>query len=56
MDSLKLVIDERITAASNKPNGLGRQFENVKPMYKAKNITFGDIHDTNGEVIFYKEK
>ena len=56
MDSLKLVIDERITSASNKPNGLGRQFENAKPMYKAKNITFGDIHDTNGDIIFYKEK
>jgi len=56
MDSLKLVIDERITAASNKPDGLGRQFENAKPMYKAKNITFGDIHDTNGEIIYYKEK
>ena len=56
MDSLKLVIDERITDASNKPKDIGRQFENVKPMHKAKNITFGDIHDTNGEVIYYKEK
>jgi choline-sulfatase len=56
MDSLKLVIDERITDASNKPKSLGRQFENAKPMHKAKNITFGDIYDTNGEVIYYKEK
>ena len=56
MDSLKLVIDERITDASNKPKDLGRQFENAKPMHKAKNITFGDIHDTNGEIIYYKEK
>jgi len=56
MDSLKLVIDERITGASNKPKGLGRQFENAKRMHKAKNITFGDIHDTNGEVIYYKKK
>ena len=56
MDSLKLVIVERITEASIKPEGLGRQFENAKPMYKAKNITFGDIHDTNGEVLYYKEK
>ena len=56
MDSLKLVIDERITDASNKPKDIGRQFENAKPMHKAKNITFGDIHDTNGEVIYYKEK
>ncbi|MAS69018.1 MAG: iduronate-2-sulfatase, partial [Flavobacteriaceae bacterium] len=56
MDSLKLVIVERISDASIKPEGLGRQFENAKPMHKAKNITFGDIHDTNGEVLYYKEK
>ena len=35
-DSLKLVIDQRISEASIKPKGLGRQFENTKPMYKAK--------------------
>tara|TARA_Y100000589_G_scaffold167402_1_gene159311 strand:- start:14 stop:1564 length:1551 start_codon:yes stop_codon:yes gene_type:complete len=56
MDSLKLVIDKRIAEASIKPEGLGRQFENVKPMYKAKNITFGDIHDTNGEILYLKNK
>ena len=55
-DSLKLVIEQRITNASIKPEGLGRQFENAKPIYKAKNITFGDIHDTNGEVLYYKKK
>ena len=43
-------------SASNKTKDIGRQFENAKPMHKAKNITFGDIHDTNGEVIYYKEK
>ena len=56
MDSLKLVIDQRILESSIKPNGLGRQFENTKPMYKAKNITFGDIHDTNGQIIYFKKK
>ena len=56
MDSLKLVIDQRIAEASIKPKGLGRQFENAKPMYKSKNITFGDIHDTNGEIIYFKKK
>ena len=56
MDSLKLVIEQRIADASIKPNGLGRQFENAKPMYKAKNITFGDTHDTNGEIIYFKKK
>ena len=54
MDSLKLVIEQRITNASIKPEGLGRQFENAKPMYKAKNITFGDIHDINGKILYYK--
>ena len=33
-----------------------RQFENAKPMYKAKNITFGDIHDINGEILNFKKK
>ena len=56
MDSLKLMIEQRITEASIKPEGLGRQFDNAKPMYKAKNITFGDIHDTNGEIIYFKKK
>ena len=56
MDSLKLVIDQRIAEASIKPKGLGRQFENAKPMHKAQNITFGDIHDTNGEIIYFKKK
>ena len=56
MDTLKLLIDKRITEASTVPKGLGRQFENAKSMYKAKNITFGDIHDINGEIIYLKNK
>ena len=56
MDSLKLMIEKRINDASNKPEGLGRQIENAKSMYKAKNITFGDIHDINGEIIYSKKK
>ena len=56
MDSLKLVIEQRIADASIKPEGLGRQLENAKPMYKAKNITFGDIHDTNSEIMYFKSK
>ena len=54
--SLKLLIEQRIADASTKPKNLGRQFENAKPMFKAKNITFGDIHDTNGEIIYFKNK
>ena len=56
MDSLKLLIEQRIADALVKPEGLGRQFENAKPMSKAKNITFGDIHDANGKRIFLKNK
>ena len=50
------MIDQRIAEASIKPKGLGRQFEKAKPMHKAQNITFGDIHDTNGEIIYFKNK
>jgi arylsulfatase A-like enzyme len=56
MDSLKLVIEQRIANASIKPEGLGRQFENSKNMNKAKNITYGDIHDANGEIMYFKKK
>lgn len=56
IDSLKLVIEQRITEASVKPEGLGRQFKNAKPMFKAKNITFGDIHDLNGEILNFKNE
>ena len=56
LDSLKLVIEKRIIDASIKPKGLGRQFQNARPMYKAKNITFGDMHDLNGEITHLKNK
>ena len=56
IDSLKLVIEQRISEASIKPEGLGRQFENAKQMPKAKNITFGDIHDTNGNRTYLKKE
>ena len=55
MDSLKLVIEQRIIEASIKPKGLGRQFEDAKPTPKAKNITFGDIHTVNGEILYLKK-
>ena len=56
LDSLKLVIEKRIIEASIKPKGLGRQFENARPMFKAKNITFGDMHDLNGEIKHLKNE
>jgi len=50
------LIEQRIAEASIKPRNLGRQFENAKPMFKAKNITFGDIHEVNGEIMYFKNK
>ena len=55
MDSLKLEIKQRIIDASDVPKDVGRQFENIKPMHKEKNITFGDIHDLEGEIIHLKK-
>jgi arylsulfatase A-like enzyme len=40
MDSLKLVIEQRIAEASIKPIDLGRQFKNAKPVPKAKKYYF----------------
>lgn len=56
MDSLKIVLEQRVSQASLKPDGLGRQFENAKAVPKAKNITFGDLYDTQGKRIYSKEK
>ena len=56
MDSLKQVLDQRIFEASVKPDGLGRQIDNAKTVPKAKNITFGDLHDAQGKRIYLKEK
>ena len=56
MDSLKIVLEQRISLASIEPDGLGRQIENAKAMPKAKNITFGDLHDKQGKRTYLKEK
>ncbi len=56
MDTLKVLINKRIAEASIKPEGLGRQFKNAKSMHKAKNITFGDVHDINGEIKYFKHE
>jgi arylsulfatase A-like enzyme len=56
MDSLKFILEQRIYEASRKPDGLGRQIENAKPMPKTKNITFGDLHDINGKRTYLKDK
>ena len=38
IDSLKIILDNRITAARIKPKGLGRQFKNAKPNFEPKRI------------------
>ena len=38
IDSLKIILDDRITAARKKPKGLGRQFKNAKPNFEPKRI------------------
>jgi arylsulfatase A-like enzyme len=53
-DSLIQTINLRIIDADTKPNGLGRQIENVKPIAKIVNLTYGDIHDENGKRTYLK--
>ena len=38
IDSLKIILDNRIIAARKKPIDLGRQFENAKPTFEPKRI------------------
>ena len=37
-DSLDIILTKRIEEAQNKPNGLGRQFENAKPTFEPARI------------------
>ena len=46
-DSLVKIIDGRIINANTKPDGLGRQILNVKPITKPLNLTYGDFYDEN---------
>ncbi len=38
IDSLKIILDNRITAVRKKPKGLGRQLKNAKPNFEPKRI------------------
>ena len=38
VDSLKIILSNRILDANKKPKGLGRQFENAKPTFEPKRI------------------
>ena len=40
--------------AEIKPDGLGKQIENLKPMLRQKSITPGDIYDEYGKRTFFK--
>ena len=56
LDSLIKTIDTRIIEANLKPHGLGRQINNVQPITKPFNLTYGDLHDENGKRYFFKSK
>ena len=53
-DSLIQSINRRIIQADLKPEGLGRQIENVKPTPRITNVTYGDIHNENGKRTYLK--
>ena len=54
LDSLIQTINRRIIQADMKPEGLGRQIENVKPIPRIINVTYGDIHNENGKRTYLK--
>ena len=55
LDSLTIVLNERIKNANKIPDELGRRIDNPKAINKAPNMTFGDIHDENGKRIKMKK-
>ena len=54
LDSLKATLKQRVIDAGIKPDGLGIQIENVKPMLRQKNITPGDTYDENSKRTYLK--
>ena len=56
LDSLKKIIDARISEVNKVPDGIGRQFINAKAINKAPNLTFGDLHNEKGKRTYFKEK
>jgi arylsulfatase A-like enzyme len=55
-DSLIQTINNRIIEANMKPNGIGRQIENVKQHPRIINVTYGDIHNENGKRTYLQPK
>lgn len=54
LDSLRVALELRATELSKKPEGLGRQFEDIRPMFRAPNITRGDSIDVEGHLTYSK--
>jgi arylsulfatase A-like enzyme len=54
LDSLRIALELRAIELEKKPEGLGRQFEDVRPMMRAPNITRGDSLDAQGQVMYSK--
>ena len=55
LDSLKIIIDNRISEANFIPEDIGRQIKNVNSLNKAPNLTFGDLHNEKGKRTYLKE-
>ena len=45
LDSLRVALEFRVNELESIPEGLGRQFEYVRPMFRSPNITRGDLYD-----------
>jgi len=47
-------LEIRAIELKEKPEGLGRQFEDIPPMIRAPNITRGDSIDAEGHITYSK--
>jgi arylsulfatase A-like enzyme len=54
LDSLRFALELRAIELEKKPEGLGRQLEDVRPMMRAPNIIRGDLVDAQGQLIYSK--
>ena len=54
LDSLRAALEIRAIELKEKPEGLGRQFEDIPPMIRAPNITRGDSIDAEGHITYSK--
>jgi len=54
LDSLRTALELRAVELGKKPEGLGRQFEDIRPMFRAPNITKGDSVNVQGNITYSK--